>query len=306
MFMSGQIKRVLITGGTGSIGRQLTKALLQQGYEVSLLSRKPGNDPLVRTFTWNVNAGHIDENCIEGVDAVIHLAGAGIADKKWTEQRKKELTDSRTNSIALIYHLLKTRPNQVKRIISATAVGYYGNRADEILSEQSAAGEGFMSECCIAWERAIDKGKTLGLPIVKFRTGVMLDKNTGALPQMALPVKLFAGAPLGNGKQWIPWIHHTDVIGMYLFALENETLEGVFNMVAPEPATNKQLTKAIAKQLHRPVWPINLPTFVLDLLLGEMSIIVLGSTRASAEKIESAGYVFKHTRLAEALEDIYR
>ena len=238
--MSGQIKRVLITGGTGSIGRQLTKALLQQGYEVSLLSRKPGNDPLVRTFTWNVNAGHIDENCIEGIDVVIHLAGAGIADKKWTEQRKKELTDSRTNSIALIYHLLKTRP------------------------------------------------------------------NTGALPQMALPVKLFAGASLGNGKQWIPWIHHSDVIGMYLFALENEKLEGVFNMVAPEPATNKQLTKAIAKQLHRPVWPFNVPAFVLNLLLGEMSIIVLGSTRAAADKIINAGYVFKYPALTKALEDIYR
>ena len=304
--MTRQIKRVLITGGTGSIGRQLSKALLQQGYEVSLLSRKQGNDLAVKTFTWDVSAGTIDENCVDGVDAVIHLAGAGIADKKWTEQRKKELIDSRTDSIALIYRLLKTRPNQVKRIISATAIGYYGNRFDEIMTEHSSPGDGFMPECCIAWEQAIDEGKALGLSIVKYRTGVMLDKNTGALPQMALPVKLFAGTPLGSGQQWIPWIHHADVVGMYLFALKHEQLEGVFNMVAPEPVTNKQLTKAIAKQLNRPVWPFTVPAFVLNLLLGEMSVIVLGSTRVSSEKIEGAGYVFEHPELAEALEDIYR
>ncbi len=296
---------ILITGGTGSIGKPLTNTLLNEGYHVSHLSRKPGNDPRVKTFLWDVSNGKIDERCIEGVDVVIHLAGAAIADGRWSDKRKKELTESRTKSIGLIYTLIKNRPNKVSSVISAAAVGYYGDRADELMTEESEPGTGFMPECCIAWEKAIDEGRALGLRIVKFRTGVLLDKDGGALPQMAMPVKLFAGAAFGSGKQWIPWVHWQDAVGMYLQAISNINLTGIYNMVAPNPVTNKQLMKAIAHLLHKPLWPINVPAFVFKLLLGEMSVIVLGSTKVSAQKIQKDGFVFKYPELTDALEHIY-
>ena len=162
-----------------------------------------------------------------------------------------------------------------------------------------------MAQCCMKWEDAADKGRSLGLRIIKFRTGVVLYKDEGALPQMAMPVKLGVGAPFGNGKQWVPWIHWKDVADMYLYAIENINLTGVYNMTAPEPVTNKQLMKALAKQLHRPLWPLKVPSFVFKLLMGEMSTIVLGSTKVSAQKIENDGFVFKFPDLSSALKDIY-
>jgi len=235
---------------------------------------------------WDVPNGKIDEHSIDGIDIIMHLAGTGIADKRWTDERKKELTESRTKSIQLIYGLIKNRPNKVNAVISAAAAGYYGDCADELMTEESTPGTGFLSECCIAWEKAIDEGKTPGLRIVKFRTGVVLDKKGGALPQMAMPVKLYAGAALGSGKQWVPWIHWQDVVDMYLLAIGNINLTGAYNMVAPNPATNKQLMKAIAQQLRKPLWPINVPAFVFKLLLGEMSAVILASTKVSAKKIQ--------------------
>ena len=297
-------KHILLTGGTGLIGITLTKQLLANGYQVSHLSRKPGNDPQVKTFLWDVNKGEIDEHCIEGVDIIIHLAGAGIADKRWTDERKKEIIDSRTKSISLIYQLLSTKKHKVNSIISASAIGYYSDRGDELLTEDSPPNSDFMASCCIEWEKAVDEGKKLNLRIVKFRTGVVLN-NGGALKQMALPVKLYVGSPMGSGKQWIPWIHWLDVVDMYLFAIENEDFTGVYNMVTPNPVTNKQLILAIAKQLHKPLWAPNVPAFLLKLLLGEMSTLVLGSTKVSAQKIEDAGYKFKYPDIAPALKEIY-
>ena len=298
-------KNILITGGTGSIGKPLTDALLAKGYTVSHLSRKPGSDSRIKTFLWDVAKREIDESCIENIDILIHLAGAGIVDERWTDKRKKELIDSRTDSIGLIYDLMRKKANKIHTVISAAAIGYYGDRGNDLMTEDSAPGPGFMPECCVAWERAIDKGKDLGVRIVKYRTGVVLDKRAGALPQMARPVKLFAGVALGSGKQWIPWIHWQDAIDTYLFAIENDQVEGVFNMVAANPATNKQLMKAIARQLHKPLWPFNVPAFVFKLLMGEMSIVILGSTKVSPQKIENAGFQFKHPELPEALSDIY-
>lgn len=298
-------KNILITGGSGLVGRLLTEALLQKGYTVSHLSRKAGNNPKVKTYIWDVAKGQIDEHCIDGVDTVVHLAGAGIAEKRWTEKRKKELIESRTKSIKMIYQLIKSKPNKVSSIVSASAIGYYSNRGDELMIEDSPPNTDFIALCCIAWEKAVDEGKDLSLRVLKFRTGVVLDKRDGALRQMAMPIRFGVGAPLGNGRQWIPWIHYRDVVDMYLFGIENVNLSGVYNMVAPYPVTNKQLMKAIAKQLHRPLWPLKVPPFVFKLLMGEMSTIILGSTKVSAEKIENDGFVFKHPELKEALKDIY-
>jgi uncharacterized protein len=302
--MNHKTKSILLTGGTGAIGSCLTEQLLAKGYVISHLSRSPGKDAAVKTFFWDVAKGQIDEHCIDGVDIMIHLAGAGIADKPWTDERKKEMIDSRTKSIGLIYQLLREKKHQVNTVISASAIGYYSDRGDELMTEEDAPNTDFMAHCCVDWEDAVDKGKKLGLRIVKYRTGVVLDTG-GALAKMALPIKLWVGSPLGSGKQWIPWIHWQDVVDMYLFAIEKETMEGVYNMVAPNPVTNKQLTQALAKQLHKPLWVPNVPAFVLKLILGEMSTIVLGSTKVSAQKIANAGFKFTYPELAPALKEIY-
>jgi uncharacterized protein (TIGR01777 family) len=233
------------------------------------------------------------------------LAGAGIAEKHWTASRKKELIDSRTKSIGLIYGLLKKRSHQVTSMVSASAIGYYSDRGDELMTEASPPNTDFMARCCIEWENAIDEGQKLGLRVVKFRTGVVLDKDGGALPKLAQPIKLYVGSPLGNGRQWIPWIHWQDVTDMYLYGIENTAINGIYNMVAPNPVTNKQLTQVVAKQLHKPLWAPNVPAFVLKLMLGEMSTIVLGSTKVSAQKIQDAGFRFKFTDVSAALKEIY-
>ena len=298
-------KNILITGGSGLIGKLLTNELIEKGYNVNHLNRKPGKDMRVKTFLWDVDKGQIDESCVVNTDIIIHLAGAGIADKRWTEKRKKILIESRTKSISLIYDLLKKKENNVKRIISASAIGYYGNRGDELLTEDSMPSNDFLSICCVEWEQAVDAGEQLGLSITKFRTGVVLTREGGALPQLALPVKFGVGSPLGSGRQWVPWIHWQDVVGMYMYAVEDKGLANVYNMVAPVPVTNKQLTKAVAKQLSRPLWLPRVPAFVLRLLFGEMSMTVLGSTNVSSIKIEKEGYKFKYPIIKDALKEIY-
>lgn len=297
-------KKILITGGSGGLGKQLTDLLLSKGYNVSHLSRGKGKDNRVQTYRWDVNKGVIDEACIDGVDTIIHLAGAGIADERWTDERKKIIIESRTKSIALVYDLLKRKSNKVRFVISASGIGYYSNRGDELLTEENPPANDFLGRCCVLWEQAVDEGEKLGLRVAKFRTGVVLDKHAGALPKLSAPVKLGFGAALGSGRQWMPWIHWQDVAGMYLFAIEQE-LSGVYNMAAPNPITNKQLTQAVAKQLNKPLWLPNVPAFALKLALGEMSTLVLGSTQASADKIEQAGFHFKFDSIDKALTDIY-
>jgi len=296
---------VLITGATGLIGKPLTEALLSKGYQVSHLSRSPGKNPQVKTFLWDVARGQIDEQCIDGVHTIIHLAGAGIADKRWTHERKELLVNSRTQSIRLIYKILNSRPNEVKNVISASATGYYSNRGDELLTEQSKPMHDFLGSCCIAWEKAVDEGQALNLNITKFRTGVVLSTKGGALPPISLPIKFGLGAAIGNGGQYIPWIHWQDAVDLYLQAVEGQLPPDVYNMVAPVPVTNKQLTQAIARQLRKPLWAPNVPAFLLRTLLGEMSLVVLGSTRVSAEKVQDAGFKFKFENISEALSNIY-
>ncbi|TAF45212.1 MAG: TIGR01777 family protein [Sphingobacteriales bacterium] len=299
------VKRILITGGSGSVGKALSASLLQKGYEVCHLSRSVGKNPDIATFIWNIEAGQIDERCIEGVDTIIHLAGAGIADSRWTAKRKTEIIESRTQSITLIYTLLKHKKNNVKTIISASASGFYSHRGNQLLNENTPPINDFMSNCCQLWEQAVNKGSELGLRVVKFRTGVVLDKHSGALQKIAQPIKLGLGASLGSGKQWISWIAMNDVVNMYEFALQNQQLEGVFNMATPMPVTNLQLTNAIAQQLQKPLWMPNVPALALKLLLGEMSLVVLGSTKMDVSKIQHAGFTFAFAELKNALKNIY-
>ncbi|PWS31141.1 TIGR01777 family oxidoreductase [Pedobacter paludis] len=297
-------KKILITGATGLVGTELKKHLLKQGYEVNTLSRKKSNDP--NSFVWDVYKGTIDANCLNGVNSIIHLAGEPVADKKWTEERKKQIIDSRVKSTELLFKTIRSKPDhQVKSFISASAVGYYGDCGDEILTEESPNGYGFLAVCCKLWEDAVDEGRKLSLRIVKLRTGIVLSKAGGALPQLDLPVRLFAGSAIGTGKQWTPWLHINDMVEMYIFAIENIKTEGIYNACAPFPVTNSALTKAIAKQLHRPFWPIKVPKFALGVLLGDRTEAVLMSNNTSAQKLLDAGFKFKFTQLKEALEDLY-
>jgi uncharacterized protein (TIGR01777 family) len=298
-------KHILLTGGTGLIGKHLTRLLLSQGYAVSHLSRSVGKGTRVKTYLWDIHKSIIDPDCLDGVDIIVHLAGAGIADKRWTEKRKKELIESRIKSIGLVYDLLKTKKNQVSTIISASGIGYYSDRGDEVMTEDSAPRHDFLGTCCNEWEKAVNEGEKSGLRVLKFRTGVVLDKKGAALPKLALPVKLGIGSPLGKGDQWVSWIHWHDVVDMYLYGIINTRLKGTYNMVAPNPVTNKQFTQAVAKQLHRPLWMPNVPAFALKLLFGEMSVAILGSTKVSAQKIEENGFKFKYPSLTGALKEIY-
>lgn len=298
-------KKILITGATGLVGSALKNLLLSKNYEVNTLSRKPENE--VNAYKWDVYNQEIDSRCLDGVDAIIHLAGEGVADKKWTEERKQQIIDSRVKSTELLYKTIANHEkHQVKSFISASAVGYYGDCGDEILTEESPNGFGFLAKCCYLWEKSVDEGKKQSLRVVKIRTGIVLSKHGGALPQLDLPVKLFAGSAIGTGKQWVPWLHIDDMVAIYITALENIKMEGSYNACAPFPVTNKGLTQAIAKQLHRPFWPIKVPKKALEFLMGERTEAILMSNNTSAQKLLDAGYIFKYTQLNDALKNIYK
>ncbi|MBE7175795.1 MAG: TIGR01777 family protein [Mucilaginibacter polytrichastri] len=299
-------QHILITGASGLIGKRLTRLLLDKGFRVSHLSQRMKKKNPVRTYLWDVRKQLIDKNCLDDVDCIVHLAGSSIAEKRWTDERKRAITESRTQSIALLYSLMDQRPHQVRTIISASATGYYSDRGDEKMTEESDPATDFLGRCCVAWENAVEEGRRFGCRIVKLRTGVVLDTEGGALKQMSLPVKLGIGSPLGSGQQWVPWIHYQDVINMYLFAIENARLDGVYNMVAPHPVTNAQLMHLIAQKLQKPWWAPNVPALLLRILLGEMATVVLGSTKVSAEKIYLSGYEFAYYTPDDALDALYK
>jgi len=300
-------KTILITGASGLIGQSLTKLLIEKEYIVHQLSRdvsKANNH--VKIFKWDVSRMEIDKNCLKNVDTIINLAGEGIADKVWTQKRKQQIIKSRTGAINLLHDALKDNPNHnVKTFISSSAIGHYGHRNNEILTEDSEPGTDFLANTCLAWERAADKMENIGLRLVIFRTGVVLSKYGGALPQLAKPINFGLGSALGSGKQWVPWIHIDDTINMFLYALEHENIYGVYNMSSPFPVTNKELTKAVALQLHKPLWAPKVPEFLLRIILGEMSRVVLNSNRTTADKIIESGYRFKFPKLEQALNNIY-
>ncbi|WP_316811230.1 TIGR01777 family oxidoreductase [Pedobacter heparinus] len=298
-------KHILITGATGMIGKRLIAALLQSGHSIAVLSRKRKTIPGAKVYLWDVYHGKIEKECMDGIDTIIHLAGENIAAEKWTNKRKRQIIDSRVLSTRLLYQTIKDTNAKIGTFVSASAVGYYGDSGDEILTEESPAGYGFMADCCQQWEAAIDKGRQLGIRIVKLRTGVILAKKEGALASLEKPIRFFAGAPLGSGRQWIPWLHIDDMVAMYINAIENNLISGAYNACAPFPVTNTTLTKAIAKKLHRPVWPFKVPEKILKFMLGEMSEVIFISTNASAQKILTADFKFRYIQLDEALSDIY-
>ncbi|MBX2961449.1 MAG: TIGR01777 family oxidoreductase [Cyclobacteriaceae bacterium] len=299
-------KRILITGGSGLIGTELTKLLQSENREVVHLGRARTTSK-VSSFTWDIDKGFIESGFLDGVDAIIHLAGAGIADKPWTKNRKQEILDSRKKSTALLHQYLKTSPHRVKTFIAASAIGYYGfGGMDEVFTEESNPGTDFLAEVVKAWETETDNIEQLGIRTVKIRIGIVLSEKGGALAEIAKPVRWGVGSPLGTGKQPMSWIHINDLCRMFLYAADHEALQGIYNGVTAHWASNREVTKAIAKALNRPLFLPPVPSFVLKLILGEMANLVLYGNKVSAGKMIQAGFKFRHEDLERAIQSLLK
>ncbi|SKC15104.1 TIGR01777 family oxidoreductase [Dyadobacter psychrophilus] len=299
-------KKVLITGGTGLIGKRLTQLLLEKGYEVAYLSRKKTSIPAVQVFEWNVDKGYIEEGALENTDYLIHLAGAGVADERWTEERKKLIISSRTETIELIRKKLVEKNIRPTAFVSSSGSSYYGEDTGNVRNtENSPPNNDFLSHVTVVWEKAADDIAALGIRTVKLRTGIVLSNEAGAIPRMAAPAKFGFGAPLGSGKQWISWIHIDDLCRMYIAALENESWDGPYNAIASQPVTNEELTKQICIALNRPQWLPNVPAFALKMVFGEMASVVLGSSYLVNERItKETSFQYHFNELDKALKDI--
>jgi hypothetical protein len=299
------MKKVLITGGSGLIGSALTKLLQEQGYRVDHVSRTAGEKQGVKIWKWDYENQKLDPEALEGVYAIVHLAGAGIADARWTDSRKKVIIDSRVDTAKLLFETAQRLRSFPDVFVSASGINYYGSvTAAQVFTEKDPPSPTFIGECCRLWEDAAD----LFAPkcrVVKLRTGVVLSAKGGALEKIALPVKYGLGAAVGSGKQYMPYIHLDDLAQMYLEAIENRAIEGAYNAINGDHITNKSLTEAIAKHMDKPLWLPNVPGFALKLALGEMSEILLKGSRASAEKISNTGFSFKYPKLNDALDEIY-
>ncbi len=298
-------EKILITGGTGLLGTRLAEMLIDSGYEVALLSRTPDKYARYKTFKWDIAAGQIDENAIRYADYIINLAGTSVAGEKWTASRKKDILNSRVQSTDLLHAYLEKTKHHVKGFLSASAIGIYGSSGDQLLLEESSYGSDFLADVCKQWENAAWQMHTLDIRTVIFRIGIVLSNKGGALPQMAKPIKMMAGSPLGSGKQIMSWIHIDDLCRLFIKAIEDHKLEGVYNAVAPNPATNEELTRTLAKIMHKPLVLPNVPAIGLKLVLGEMSEVVLASARVSANKVLQTGFTFEYNFLQEALESLY-
>lgn len=298
--------RILITGASGLVGTELVNLLLQNGVEVHYLTtskKKIAKEEKYHGFFWNPAQGIIDENALLGVEVVIHLAGASIS-KPWTKAYKQEILESRINATNTLYKAIKDNPNQVKQIISASAIGIYPNNPDTVYTELSIATDsGFLGNVVEKWEESLNKFKPLGIKVCKLRTGIVLARNGGALPEMLKPIKFGLGAAFGNGKQITSWIHLHDLASMYFFAAKNQW-EGIFNAVAPDPVSNKKLTEQLAAAARRPLFLPNIPKFVMQLALGERHELLFTDTNVSPQKALDHGFTFKFPKLKIALNDL--
>lgn len=300
--------KILISGATGMVGKELVKLLLAKGHTVNYLSiekDKIEDKPNYKGFYWNPEEGKIDENCLYEVDAIVHLAGANIS-KRWTPEYKQQILESRILSAELLYNLVKKHSNTVKQFISASATAIYPESIRKVYDETTKETEdSFLSTVVQKWEECADRFKTLNIKVCKIRTGIVFSNHGGALPEMVKPIKSGYGAVFGTGKQVTSWIHLHDLVTLYTFALEKQ-LEGVYNATAPETINNKNFTKLLAKTFHKRIWLPNIPKFVMKLILGDMSYLLFTSKNLSSEKIQKAGFEFQFPKVEEAIADLYQ
>lgn len=301
---------ILITGGTGLVGKALTKALVEKDYKVIILTRTITgkiSTASVSYATWNVEKQQIDIAALQKADHIIHLAGAGVVEKKWTETYKKEIVESRTKSSRLLYEALKNNENKIRVVVSASAIGWYGPDTDPVkpFVETDKPDNTFLGQTCKLWEASVDAIASLGKRIVKVRIGIVLGNGGGALEEFRKPIKFGVAAILGNGKQIVSWIHIEDLCKIFITAIENETLSGSYNAVAPKPASNKTLTLSLAKAMKGKFFiPMHVPAFVLKLMMGDRSIEVLKSATVSSKKIQDAGFEFTFDTIEAAMADL--
>jgi uncharacterized protein (TIGR01777 family) len=295
--------RIAITGASGLIGTALQHRLRADGHEVVPIVRTAG---VPDTIFWDPAAGRLDARDLEGLDGVVHLAGEGIGDRRWNEEHRRRVLESRRAGTTLLSEALAATSARPAVLVSGSAVGWYGDRGDEVLTEQSGPGTGFLTEVCQVWEAATAPAEAAGIRVAHLRTGIVFDASGGALPKMALPFKLFAGGRMGSGKQWMSWIHLDDEVGAIRFLLDHD-VSGPVNATAPTPVTNAVLTKALGRALHRPA-VVPVPAFGPRLVLGrEMADSLLFiSQRVLPEVLVSNGFELAHPDLDEALAAIYR
>ena len=296
--------KILVTGATGLIGRRLCRRLASEGHHLVGLSRsaKRASD-IAEMYAWDTQSGPPPAQALNAVEAVIHLAGEPIVARRWTDEQKQRIRDSRIVTTRNLVAGLRAMDKKPAALISGSAIGFYGSRGDETLDEQSAAGTGFMSEVCQEWEREAEPAAGLGIRVALIRTGVVLGREGGALQKMLTPFKLGLGGPLGSGKQWFSWIHIDDIVGVIHYALQKATLSGPVNGTAPAPVTNAEFTRALGHALHRPAF-LPVPKFGLQALMGEMAEVLLGSQRVLPKVLLESGYAFRFSALAAALEDL--
>jgi uncharacterized protein (TIGR01777 family) len=300
------MKRLLIAGATGLVGQEIVKQCHDQNIAVNYLSTsksKLENKTNYKGFYWNPKLGEIDSECFNDVDVIINLAGSTIA-KRWTDSYKEEIEKSRVDALQLLYKAIENESVPIKHLISASAIGVYPDSLTHYYDEDFKDFDNrFLSDVVRSWEKEANRFKKLNIKVSKIRIGIVLSNKGGALPQLVKPIKLFAGSALGSGNQWQSWIHIKDLAALFLFVMQNK-LEGKFNGVAPNAVTQKELVKDIAEAVQRPIILPAVPEFMLKLILGEMSALVLESQRVSSKKIERLGYKFKYYHLKPALEDL--
>ena len=298
------MQNILIAGGSGLIGKALSEKLQAKGFNVRTLGRK-ANQLLPNHFTWDIDKQEIDKSAFSDVDYIINLSGAGIADKRWTKNRKAELLNSRINSTRLLFNTIKKRKLKLKAYIGASAVGFYGAiTSEKRYQESDYPANDFLGETCYKWEQASALFNTLKIRTVILRMGVVLSNKGGALQKMLFPYKLGLGSPIGTGKQYMPWIHIGDLCDIYVKAIQDNMMQGIYNAIAPEDITNELFSKSLAKVLRKPYWLPKIPSWVLQLIFGEMADIILEGSRVDAQKIISTGFKFKFPTIEKALSKI--
>ena len=306
------MQTVLITGGTGMIGQALAKQLIANGYDVIILSRNPkrSSRPHLTYAKWDVEKGEIDEYALANTNIIVHLAGEGVADKRWSVKRKQAIVDSRVQSGNLLVKALSENKHQVKTFIAASAIGWYGpdtaKSLEEGFVETDAPDDSYLGNTCKLWEQSTEAIGGMGIRLVRLRIGIVFNKKGGALAEFLKPAKFALATILGNGKQIVSWIHQADLCKMIQYAIETPAVQGVYNAVAPNPVTNKKLVLTIAKNTYPIYFPSFVPSFLLKIILGEMSIEVLKSTNVSAQKIQAAGFVFDYPNVEEAVIDLIK
>ncbi len=295
-------KNILITGGTGLVGQELSKLLIAKDYNVAVLSRsKPTQG--VKSFYWDYEKGILDEEAIEFADVIIHLAGENIASKRWTRSQKQRILDSRVKTTDLLFSKTKEAIKKPGMFISASAVGFYGMEAsDKVFTEEDNPGKDFLAKTAESWEKGVEKFRRIGIQTAILRIGVVLSGKGGALTKMMIPVKLGMGAGLGSGKQYMPWIEISDLSRMFLFVIENYTSDSIYNAVAPNHINNYDYMKTFSHAMNKPFFLPNVPSFVMRLMLGDMSDILLKGNKVSSEKIQAAGFSFNFTRVEDVIQ----